>query len=217
MKKLIIFAGPSAVGKTTLVNYMKEKNPELEYARSATTRAPRGDGNDSEYLYLSVSEFISTARSGGMLEYTEYAGNLYGTPKSEIERILRDGKIPVLVLDKEGVDSIKTAEEYPSFAVYLYEDLNLLEERLYQRYIGESPSASGLSRFCERKERNLEEFANIESLAGRFDFLVRNRETEKCSDEIFAAYASAEPQEKSAAIEEIKALLEAKFKGNPEQ
>ncbi len=208
MKRLLIIAGPSAVGKTTLIKHLISENKDLEYSRSATTREKRGDGQDSEYVYLSVSDFISEAQSGGMLEYTEYAGNFYGTPKSEIERILKKGKTPLLVLDKEGVGSIKNDGEYPSFAVYLYEKPEVLEERLSQRYIGGHSSPEGLAKFIERKERNLSELTSVDAFECRFDLLLRNVVPEKCAKEIISAYAGEYVPDKTAAISELKALLD---------
>ncbi len=210
MDKILILAGPSAVGKTTLAKELLSMGG-FEYVRSATTRAPRGDGNDGEYIYLSVDEFIEKARSGGMLEYTEYAGNLYGTPSSEIERIYKSARTPLLVLDLDGVDSIKSEERYPSFAVYLYEDLNVLEQRLYARYLGSSPTASGLERFCERKERNIKEYMEIEELALGFDALIGNSELPKTAKAVLEAYNGGLVLNKAEAIEQIKALLDAKF------
>ncbi len=212
MKKLLIIAGPSAVGKTTLVEQMLAKSSDFVLSRSATTRGPRGDGHDGEYVYLTADEFIDRAKSGAMLEYTQYSGNLYGTPISEIDRILSLGKTPVLILDREGVHTVKTEGKYHSFAVYLYECPNVLEERLYSRYIGAVPTPEGLKRLVERKERNLEELSSREALAELFDLLVRNDELDKCIEKILAAYKSEEKPDNSAASEEIRSLLENKFK-----
>ena len=78
MKKIMILAGPSTAGKTTVMMNMLDKRPRFEYIRSATTRAPRGDGHDAEYIYLSVEEFISRIENDGMLEHTNFGGNFYG-------------------------------------------------------------------------------------------------------------------------------------------
>ena len=77
MSAILVIVGPSGVGKTTVANRVVERSPSFEFVRSATTRAPRGDGNDSEYLYLTREEFLGRVNSGKMLEYMEYGGNLY--------------------------------------------------------------------------------------------------------------------------------------------
>ena len=72
MRKILIIAGPSAVGKTTIVHeIMKKGNIPFELVRSATTRPMRGDGFDSEYIYVSREEFSMLVECGGVLEYTE--------------------------------------------------------------------------------------------------------------------------------------------------
>ena len=209
MKKLLILAGPSAVGKTTLAEFIIEGGAPAELVRSATTRAPRGDGHDGEYIYLTAYEFVKSAKEDGMLEYTEYAGNLYGTPKSEIERISEEGNIPLLILDIDGVDSIKSRKDYDSLAVYLYDDINTLEERLYKRYLGDSPTAEGLARFVSRKERNLAEFTDIENTTASFDMIVCNADLDKACREIFSAYKNGVPENaKITAVKTVRSMLE---------
>ena len=213
MKKLLILAGPSAVGKTTLADYMIKSGAPLELVRSATTRAPRGDGHDGEYIYLSEEEFLKAKQEGKMLESTEYAGAFYGTPASEVERISDGGKIPLLILDIEGVRRIKSLGKYPSLAVYLFDDIDVIENRLYARYLGENPTVGGLSRFVNRRERNLSEFSDIENIALGFDALVDNSELEASKNAVLFAYENgATNASKQISIDRIKELLEEKTK-----
>ena len=93
----LVLAGPSGGGKTTVMNELVGSDYGFELVRSATTREKRGDGNDGEYIYLSKDEFSGQIKAGKMLEFTEYGGNLYGTPHSEIERIVKEDKIPLLI------------------------------------------------------------------------------------------------------------------------
>ena len=99
MNRILVLAGPSAVGKTTVMKEILSHSSRFEFMRSATTRAPRSDGNDSEYVYLSKEEFKAQIVSGEMLEYTEFGGNFYGTPISELKRASALGKTPLLILD----------------------------------------------------------------------------------------------------------------------
>ena len=89
-------------------------------------------GRGGRGIYCSKEEFEGYIKDGEMLEYTEYGGNYYGTPASEIERIFGDGKTPFLILDINGVISFKEMKDrFPSFSVYLTAPLPVLEERLY--------------------------------------------------------------------------------------
>ena len=211
MKKIIVLAGPSAVGKTTLADYMIKSGAPLELVRSATTRAPRGDGHDAEYLYFAKDEFVKLRDNGGMLECTEYAGAFYGTPVSEIERIQASGKIPLLILDIKGVESIKKLNKYPSLAAYLFDDINVLEKRLYDRYLGENPTVDGLMKFQSRKERNLTEFSDIESISLGFDMLLDNSDLASSSRDLLSAYSDEILEaQRSSAVQKIKNMIEQK-------
>ena len=104
MNKILILAGPSAVGKTTVADYILKSYPSFSLVRSATTRAKRGDGHDAEYIYLSREEFNARLLSGKMLEHTEYANEMYGTPASEIERIFDVRLFDVSLDDFEQIE-----------------------------------------------------------------------------------------------------------------
>ena len=95
MIKVLILAGASAVGKTTVGTLLVESG-KFELVRSATTREKRDDAFGSEYIYLTRNEFLKLVSDGGVLEHTEYAGHLYGTPRSEIERISGEGRTPLI-------------------------------------------------------------------------------------------------------------------------
>ena len=124
---LLIIAGPSAVGKTTVAYSLINKDPRFEFVRSVTTRASRGDAYDNEYIYITVDEFRSLISNGGVLEHTEYAGNYYGTPRAEVERIISEGKIPLLVLDINGVGSlVRNAAGLSPCGVYVWDRLDVI-------------------------------------------------------------------------------------------
>ena len=185
MNKLLIIAGPSAVGKTTVMKRMLEITDSFEYLRSATTRAPRGDGNDSEYLYLSRDEFLARVDSHGMLEYTEYGGNLYGTPISEIERAYSLGKTPLLILDINGVTSVKSAKlSILPLAVYITAPLDVLDARLRERAEKDGNSEGAVSTLEKRKAQNRLDLENFDEISKVFDLVVENREIDNTAHEI---------------------------------
>ena len=172
--KLVIIAGPSAVGKTTIAHAVLKLDPRFEFVRSVTTRAKRGDAFDDEYLYITRDEFLSLIPVGGVLEHTEYAGFLYGTPRSEVERITAEGRIPLLVLDTNGVESISKIDDIDTCGIYVYDDINVMETRLYERFLAKSPSVEGLKKFTSRKEQNIADYKRIYDFAPVFYAFIEN-------------------------------------------
>jgi guanylate kinase len=106
--RLFVVAGPSGVGKGTLIARARAALPELEVATSATTRPRRPDEQDGrEYHFLSEAEFARRAAAGEFLEHVSYAGNRYGTLRSEVEQRLRDGASVVLEIEVAGAREIR--------------------------------------------------------------------------------------------------------------
>ena len=189
MKKILVLAGPSAVGKTTVMNELMLKNPQFDYIRSATTRAPRGDGFDSEYLYLSKEEFLSLVENGGVLEYTEYGGNFYGTPASEIERIFAEGKTPLLILDINGVKTLKSQKrDFSVVSVYITADIDVLDRRLYERVIADTNTEKAYKTYEMRKEQNRKDLEEVFTLHGVFDAIIENTTPVETANEILSFF-----------------------------
>ncbi len=80
--KVLVVTGPSGVGKGTLIRKLRDRHPEFALSISATTRDPReGEEHGREYYFLTPEEFASRVDQGEFLEWAEYAGNRYGTPR----------------------------------------------------------------------------------------------------------------------------------------
>ena len=175
MKRAIIIVGASGVGKTTVANVILE-NPQFCLVRSATTRKPREDGNVSEYIYLSSEEFGDAVKNGEMLEFTEYGGNFYGTPLFELERIFQDGKTPLLIVDISGARTFMNNNfDFSADMFYIYEDLNVIERRLYNRDLSE-PTEDGFVNFIRRKNANINDYIEIVDIAKGFSAFVKNED-----------------------------------------
>lgn len=111
--KLIIFTGPSGVGKGSLMRSLLQRHPELYYSVSVTTRSPRlGEMNSKDYYFISRSKFEQLVAAGEFLEWAEFAGNYYGTPREEVEKQIRSGKSVVLEIELEGARQIRAT--FPS-------------------------------------------------------------------------------------------------------
>ena len=177
MNNILIIAGPSAVGKTTIAWEMLKKDDRFEFVRSATTREVRGDSYSSEYIYITREEFEELIRTGGVLEYTEYAGAYYGTPRSEITRIHAAGKIPLLILDVVGVHSLMEKDDLSVCGIYVYDDIKVMQGRIFERYLGNGEDPDGRRRYESRKRQNEEDYRNLPSIIGDFYALVKNEDT----------------------------------------
>lgn len=209
MKKCIILVGPSAVGKTTVAHAMLEMGDKYELVRSVTTREMRADSFGSEYIYISREEFLHQIEVGGVLEHTEYAGQLYGTPRSEIDRITSEGRVPLLILDLNGANSLYHAEGISPCTVYLYDELDVMEERLRARYISENTSEADQKRYDSRTKQNLVDFSKMEEYESFIYSFVKNCATVECCakkiDEVYDIFALDTPKN----AEETKTVAEA--------
>lgn len=190
---ILIIAGPSAIGKTTVAYKMLERDSRYEFVRSVTTRPKRGDKFDAEYIYITHEEFSALVDNGGVLEHTEYAGSCYGTPRSEVTRILAENKIPLLVLDINGVESLvkNAAGDFSACGVYVYDTLDVTEQRLYDRFVGDNPTPEGLAKFVSRKEKNISDFLTLpEHSAAFFGFIHNNATVDEAVDKTIGTFVS---------------------------
>ncbi len=173
MRCALVIAGASGAGKTTIANLLLQSD-DFELVRSATTRPVRNDQNTSEYMYLTRDEFLRRKDNGEMLEFTEYGENLYGTPKSELERIYSVGKIPLLIVDLAGVKTFIEGDfDFCPRIFYIYENLNVIERRLYERELS-VPTPEGLESFVRRKETNIKDYLELPQLCEGITSFVRN-------------------------------------------
>ena len=171
---LLILVGPSAVGKTTVAELLVASGA-FAFVRSLTTRAPRGDGHDEEYLYTDEESFLSAIDSGEILEHTLYAGTRYGTPRAEIERVASLGKVPILVLDINGAESLSKDGELLACIIYLTEDEVTLEKRLYERYL--SGDKKDVARYEARVGRNRWEREHFDEFSHLFYDVIKGNTT----------------------------------------
>ncbi len=134
--KVFIFSAPSGSGKTTIIRELMKRFPDLELAVSATTRKPRkNETHGKDYYFLSLEEFRQKIQENAFVEYEEvYENQFYGTLKSEIERIQKNGRFPCFDVDVKG--GVKLKEIFGDEAVSFFikpPSLQVLEERLRNR------------------------------------------------------------------------------------
>lgn len=131
---LFVVSGPSGAGKGTLVARLLEAVPDTWVSVSATTRAPRpGEQDGVSYYFLDRDDFLQKAAEGGFLEWAEYAGNCYGTPRASVEEKMAEGRQVILEIDVQGAFQIK--EKIPQAHLVFIEppSMEVLEQRLRGR------------------------------------------------------------------------------------
>lgn len=130
---LIVVSAPSGCGKGTLLAEVL-KNDSFYYSVSATTRAPReGEVNGVNYHFTSKEDFEKLIASGGVLEYAQYCGNYYGTPRKAVEDKLAEGKDVILEIEVQGAMKIKQSCPEAVFVFILPPSVETLRERLEKR------------------------------------------------------------------------------------
>jgi guanylate kinase len=181
--KLIIISAPSGAGKTTIVRHLLKSNPDLSFSVSATTRSPREGEKDSEdYYFLSLEEFRKRVANDEFAEWEEvYKDHLYGTLKSEIERIWKLGKHVIFDVDAMGGINLKKKFGKQSIALFIMPpSVSELEVRLLNRG-KDSP---------EKIKMRIEKAETEMKLANQFDFVVVNSELDKALYETEAIISS---------------------------
>jgi guanylate kinase len=172
---LVVVAGPSGVGKGSVHARLRQSLPDVSLSVSATTRAPRpGELDGADYHFVDRATFEAMAAGGRLLEWAEYAGNLYGTPKQPVEEAVADGRVVLLEIEVQGARQIK--EQVPdALLVFLVPpSLEELERRLSGR--GTEDDAT-VARRLEVAKREL-------AARDAFDHVVVNDDLERCVEEV---------------------------------
>jgi guanylate kinase len=106
--KVFVIVGPAGVGKGTLVRMLRDRMPELSLSVSATTRGPRpGESDGEHYHFLTREEFARRVHEGDFVEHAEYAGNRYGTLRSELQRRVDAGESTLLEIEIQGARQVR--------------------------------------------------------------------------------------------------------------
>lgn len=172
---LIIISGPSAVGKSTVLEKVMKRLPKYWFSISATTRNPRpGESDGVEYYFVSRDRFEQMIAQGELLEYMEYAGNYYGTPRTPIEDHVRDGYIVILDVDVRGKLNIRERYDEGVSVFIAPPSLEELESRLRGR--GTETEAV--------IQKRLAAASHELSYKDTYDFVVVNNDADKAADEL---------------------------------
>ncbi len=170
---IIVVSGPGGVGKGTIVDALVQRDPKLWLSRSWTTRERRSGEPDDAYVFRTTDEFEDRITAGGFLEWTEFLGNYYGTPRPER---LNDPDAPDIVLEIELDGAQQVKKQYPQAILIFVLPPSREEQERRLRGRGD-PGDKVLARL--RK-------AELEEPVGRqqADFVVVNDELERTVDEM---------------------------------
>lgn len=172
--RVVVVAGPTAVGKGTVTRRLLEKHPEVYLSVSATTRDPRpGEVDGIHYFFWSPEQFDDAVENGDMLEWALVHGrNRYGTPRSAVEAARAEGRAVILEIDLEGARQVRSSMPDARFVFLAPPRWDVLVERLVGRGT-ESP---------EEQERRLET-ARVEMAAEKeFDVTIVNDDLDEAVD-----------------------------------
>jgi guanylate kinase len=179
--RLLVLSGPSGVGKSSVVQALRDRDPKLWLSVSVTTRPARpGEKDGVDYVFVDDERFDDLIANGAFLEHAEFAGNRYGTPQAPVDRHLAAG-IPVLLeIDLQGARQVRAARPDALLVFLAPPSWEELVRRLTDRGT-ESPAVV---------ERRLEA-ARVELAAEpEFDEVVVNSSVGEAADRLLALIAS---------------------------
>lgn len=162
---LVVVSGPAGVGKGTLCRALFAEWSGLEYSVSVTTRKPRpGETEGKEYYFRTQEEFSKMIEDNEFLEWAEFCGNFYGTPKFHVESVLNRNKSILLEIDIQGATQVK--EQFPEgvFIFIVPPTIDALSDRLHGR--GTEPE--------EIIQRRLEKAVHELEMVKNYDYVVEN-------------------------------------------
>lgn len=171
---LIIVSGPSGSGKGTVVEELI-KEDDFALSISATTRSPRPYEKDGEhYFFRTRTEFEYMKESGQLLEWACFCDNFYGTPKSYVEKRLKEGKNVILEIEVQGALKVKQLYSECILVFMMPPSMGELEKRLINRGTEDADVVH------KRIMRALEEI----EIAKNYDYVVINNHVEQAKDDI---------------------------------
>ena len=179
---LVVIAGPTGVGKGTVHRRVRDELDDSVLSVSLTTRPPRpGERDGVDYRFVDRATFEAAVAAGELLEWTEYAGNLYGTPVAPVDEAVAQGKVVILDFEQEGAVAVKAIRPSTLTIALLPPSMEELERRLRLRGTEDD----------EVLERRLELVAQQMPHWHRLDVVIVNDDLDTCVAEVVVAIDQA--------------------------
>lgn len=179
---LVVIAGPSGVGKGTVHARLRQALADTELSVSATTRPPRpGERDGVDYHFVTAERFDELIATDALLEWAEYAGHRYGTPRVPVAAAVAAGRVVLLDIELQGALQVRDHDPDALLVFLLPPSFAELEHRLRSRG---TESDAAVERRLARAREEL-------AAAYRFDIEVVNDDLERCVEEVMAAVAAA--------------------------
>ena len=194
---LVVVSGFSGAGKGTVMKSLLEKYKDYALSVSATTRNPReGEVDGREYFFRTKEEFEKLIEEDALIEYAQYVGNYYGTPRSYVEEQLSQGKNVILEIEIQG--AMKVKEKIPE-ALLVFVTPPTVEE-LKNRLVGRGTETEDV--IADRLARAAEEAEGM----GEYDYILVNDDLEECVENLHQIIRSehARTVRNTEFVEEIK-------------
>lgn len=176
--RVVVFTGPSGVGKGTLLRSVLADHPEIYLSISATTRHPRaGEVEGQHYYFMDPAGFQDLVQRNELLEWAEFAGNCYGTPRQPVQDQVNQGKLVILEIELEGARQVRETLPGAYQIFVLPPSLEELEARIRQR--GQDEESAIQKRLAKAS-------TEIEA-ANEFDLQIINDDLETAVDQLKVA------------------------------
>lgn len=177
-RRIVVLSAPSGAGKTTIAHKLLERNPGWRFSVSATTRQKRPKEIDGEdYHFLTTEEFEQRIGEGDLVEWEEIYGNLYGTLKSEVIRVLGPDADARVIFDVDVKGALAIRNAFPDDAFLIFVAPPSVEEMVRRLHARQTETAESIRRRIERAEMEM-------AMQTFFDAVVVNDNVERAAMEI---------------------------------
>lgn len=173
--RLVLYTGSSGVGKGTILDELKKRDPNIKVSISNTTRNKRnGEIDGVHYNFVTREQFEKLIKENGYLEYAEYCDNYYGTPKKAVEDMLDDGYTVILEIEVQG--GLQIMKKHPDvLSIFILPpSMDVLEKRLRSRGTEDE----------ETIQKRLEQAKNEIAFKDKYRYNVVNAELDKAVDQV---------------------------------